>query len=74
MIKISYAITYGTDLKTHLKGRHLHEEKGIPSPFSHELAGGMEKVGDCGTSFEGGHVRFQTISHRAAIVTIVWGV
>lgn len=54
LIRIGSALTCGTDLKAYLRGHHLYEERGLPSPFGHELAGTIEEIGEGVTHFREG--------------------
>lgn len=54
LIKVGCALTCGTDLKTYIRGHHLYEQNGLPSPFGHEVAGVIEEVGEGVKNFKVG--------------------
>src|ERR687894_3065074 len=45
LVKIGSALTCGTDVKTYRRG-HPTLFKSLPSPFGHEFAGTIERVGE----------------------------
>jgi len=53
LVKINTALTCGTDVKTYKRGHPLLI-KSIPSPFGHEFAGTIEKIGSEVDNFEVG--------------------
>jgi L-iditol 2-dehydrogenase len=53
LVRVEVALTDGTDMKTYKRGGHIMLGK-LPSPFGHEFAGVVEKVGPGVTKFRTG--------------------
>jgi L-iditol 2-dehydrogenase len=53
LVHVEVALTDGTDMKTYRRGGHMMLGK-LPSPFGHEFAGVVEKVGPGVTKFQKG--------------------
>jgi L-iditol 2-dehydrogenase len=54
LVNVKVALTDGTDMKTYMRGGHVMLGGKMPSPFGHEFAGVVEKVGPGVTRFRTG--------------------
>jgi len=54
LVRVKIALSDGTDMKTYLRGGHVMLGGKMPSPFGHEFAGVVERVGAGVTRFTPG--------------------